>query len=55
MSKVPAYGRTVTRSDDPSGLEKVLRGLSVFTMLMTVPQAFTIWVGGNRRPSPRRA
>lgn len=28
-----------------SGLEKILRGLSVFTMLMTVPQVLTIWVG----------
>jgi len=30
-----------------SALEKVLRGLSVFTMLMTVPQVLTIWIGGN--------
>jgi len=29
------------------GLEKVLRLLSVMTMLMTVPQILTIWVGGN--------
>ena len=28
-----------------SALEKVLRGLSVFTMLMTVPQVLTIWIG----------
>ena len=28
-----------------TGLEKILRGLSVFTMLMTVPQVWTIWVG----------
>ena len=28
-----------------SGLEKVLRGLSVFTMLMTVPQVLTVWIG----------
>lgn len=28
-----------------TGLEKVLRGLSVFTMLMTVPQVLAIWVG----------
>ena len=27
------------------GLEKALRGLSVVTMLMTVPQVLTIWVG----------
>ncbi|MEO8717998.1 MAG: hypothetical protein ABI423_07225 [Burkholderiales bacterium] len=30
-----------------SGLEKVLRGLSVFTMLMTVPQVLAVWVGGD--------
>jgi len=35
-------------ADQPvTPLEKVLRGLSVFTMLMTVPQVLTIWVGGN--------
>jgi uncharacterized protein with PQ loop repeat len=28
-----------------SGLEKVLRALSIATMLMTVPQVLTIWVG----------
>ena len=36
------------RSDGPSadgGLEKVLRFLSVATMLMTVPQVLTIWIG----------
>jgi uncharacterized protein with PQ loop repeat len=27
------------------GLEKVLRTLSVATMLMTVPQVLTIWIG----------
>jgi uncharacterized protein with PQ loop repeat len=30
-----------------SGLERTLRLLSVLTMLMTVPQVMTIWVGGN--------
>ena len=29
------------------GLETMLRFLSVITMLMTVPQVLTIWVGGN--------
>jgi uncharacterized protein with PQ loop repeat len=29
------------------GLERVLRLLSVMTMLMTVPQILTIWIGGN--------
>ena len=28
-------------------LERMLRFLSVVTMLMTVPQVLTIWVGGN--------
>ena len=45
---LPADGSCVTGSpgsQSVSGLEKVLRGLSVFTMLMTVPQVLTIWVG----------
>jgi uncharacterized protein with PQ loop repeat len=29
----------------PSLLEKVLRSLSVLTMLMTVPQVLAVWVG----------
>lgn len=29
------------------GLERILRVLSVATMLMTVPQVLTIWVGGD--------
>jgi uncharacterized protein with PQ loop repeat len=48
MTMLPADGSCVTGSQSPqpvSGLEKVLRGLSVFTMLMTVPQVLTIWVG----------
>jgi len=32
-------------SPSVSGLEKALRGLSVVTMLMTVPQVLTIWIG----------
>ena len=28
-----------------TGMEKILRALSVFTLLMTVPQVLTIWVG----------
>ena len=28
-----------------SGLEKVLRAVSIATMLMTVPQVLTIWIG----------
>jgi uncharacterized protein with PQ loop repeat len=30
-----------------SPLERVLRTLSVATMLMTVPQVVSIWIGGN--------
>ena len=33
----------------PSGLEKVLRGLSVMTMLMTLPQVWTVWFGAGGR------
>ena len=50
MTMLPADGPCVTesRGSPPvSGLEKVLRGLSVFTMLMTVPQVLTIWIGHN--------
>ena len=30
-----------------SGLEKVLRVVSLFTMVMTVPQVLTVWVAHN--------
>jgi uncharacterized protein with PQ loop repeat len=47
MSQLPADAGCVESPGRPpvSGLEKILRGLSVFTMLMTVPQVYTIWVG----------
>jgi uncharacterized protein with PQ loop repeat len=48
MTMLPADASCVTSSPSASpasGLEKVLRGLSVFTMLMTVPQVFTVWIG----------
>ncbi len=32
------------RPPSASALEKVLRGLSVFTMLMTVPQVLAVWI-----------
>jgi uncharacterized protein with PQ loop repeat len=32
-------------SDSHSGLRRVVGGMSIFTMLMTVPQVVTIWVG----------
>ena len=50
MTMLPADASGLTGSPNPqqvSGLEKVLRGLSVFTMLMTVPQVLTIWIGHN--------
>jgi len=34
-------------SEPVGSLEKLLRIFSVVTMLMTVPQVLTIWVGGN--------
>ena len=45
---LPADGSCVAAPEGSpalSALEKVLRGLSVFTMLMTVPQVLTIWIG----------
>jgi uncharacterized protein with PQ loop repeat len=35
------------RSAPIGGLERILRLLSVVTMLMTVPQVLTIWIEGN--------
>jgi uncharacterized protein with PQ loop repeat len=48
MTLLPLDGPAVARSQNSppvSGLERVLRGISVFTLLMTVPQVLTIWVG----------
>ena len=48
MTMLPADAHCVTDPRNPqpvSGLERILRGLSVFTMLMTVPQVLTIWIG----------
>ena len=36
---------TPPNSPPVSGLEKTLRVISVFTMLMTIPQVLTIWFG----------
>jgi len=50
MTMLPCDGPSVTRPQalpPVTGLEKLLRGLSVFTMLMTVPQVLTIWIGHN--------
>jgi uncharacterized protein with PQ loop repeat len=48
MTMLPADASGVGNPPDlssASALEKVLRGLSVFTMLMTVPQVLTVWIG----------
>lgn len=48
MTMLPPDGQAAARSDDPetvSGLERVLRALSVVTMLMTVPQVVIVWTG----------
>ena len=51
MTMLPADCAAVTAvtaapgTPPPSGLEKFLRALSVVTMLMTVPQVLTVWVG----------
>ena len=34
-------------SPPATGLEKILRALSVVSLLMTVPQVLTIWIGRN--------
>ena len=50
MTMLPSDGPAITEPSSPqsaSGLEKVLRVFSVLTMLMTVPQVFTIWAGEN--------
>ena len=45
----PDCAAIVKPPDSPpvTGLERILRVLSVVTMLMTVPQVLTIWVGRN--------
>ena len=46
MTMLPPGGQAAARSSDSetvSGLERVLRALSVVTMLMTVPQVVIVW------------
>lgn len=46
MTMLPADTCVTNPATPPaSAFEKVLRGLSVFTMLMTVPQVLAVWVG----------
>ena len=50
MTMFPADGRSARVSQaepPPSGLEKAMRSLSIITMLMTLPQVYTVWVGHN--------
>ena len=47
MTMLPADCESVEWSREPpvTGLEKILRSLSVATMLMTIPQVYTVWFG----------
>jgi uncharacterized protein with PQ loop repeat len=50
MTMLPADCAAISKQTAPvsaSRLESVLRAMSVITMLMTVPQVFTIWDDGN--------
>lgn len=50
MTLPPADASAISGTPGPapvSGLEKILRGLSVFTMLMTVPQVLAVWGDGG--------
>jgi uncharacterized protein with PQ loop repeat len=49
MVILPPPDSPVAGSPKVGVLEKILRGLSVFTMLMTVPQVLAIWVGRDAR------
>ena len=47
MTMLPADPACVKKREGAppvGGLEKVLRGMSVFTMLMTIPQVYVVWV-----------
>jgi len=41
----PDGAAVTTAAASPTRLEKILRVLSVITMLMTVPQVYTVWFG----------
>ena len=50
MTMLPSDGQALApaAAQQPATLlEKVLRSFSVITMLMTIPQVLTIWVGKN--------
>lgn len=46
---LPCDGPTICRPESappPTGLERILRILAVVTMVMTVPQAISVWTQG---------
>src|SRR5215207_6221744 len=50
MSTLPPDCAAISQphgSPPVAGLERILRLLSIVTMVMTVPQVLTIWAGGN--------
>ena len=44
MDQNPSTLNRATANSD-AGLRRVLAAMSIFTMLMTIPQVLTIWVG----------
>jgi uncharacterized protein with PQ loop repeat len=46
MDQNPAMDNSRSLSTHP-GLRRLLGAMSIFTMLMTIPQVLTIWVGHN--------
>jgi len=44
MPPVPTPAPTANTRSDPV-LRRLLGGMSIFTLLMTVPQVLTIWIG----------
>ena len=48
MTMLPSDPCVIRAHSVPAtGMEKLLRGMSVFTMLMTVPQVLAIWIEHN--------
>jgi uncharacterized protein with PQ loop repeat len=47
MTMQPPDSRAVNQSGQspPTGFDKILRALSVITMLMTLPQVLSVWFG----------
>ncbi len=52
MTTLPPGSHAVAGALDSarvSGLERVLGGMSAVTLLMTLPQVFTVWIRGDAR------